>query len=87
MKILSLPLVLVPVFTGAFTEKSWLVSMLPAGGVGFNTNLLYQLVDFRFLHLGMHSFWAPKITMTFAIIWIPVFLTLTVYSYCKHQIR
>lgn len=84
---LSLLLALGPVFTGAFSEKSWFVSMLPAGGVGFNTNLLYQLVDFRFLHLGTHSFWAPHVTMTFAIIWIPVFLTLTVYSYCKHQIK
>lgn len=83
---ISLLATLAPLFVSAALGTNWISSILPAGGVGLTNNLLMQLVDFRFLHLGSYSFWTPQVTMLFTIIWIPVFLILAVVSYCKHQI-
>lgn len=82
----SLLLTIAPVFVGAAIGNSWIISLLPGGGAGLNSSLLMQLVDFRFLHLGTHSFWTPQVTMLFTIIWIPVFLFLAVRTYCKHRV-
>ena len=82
----SLIVTLAPLFIFAAFGNNWISSILPAGGIGLNNNLLMQLVDFRFLHLGTHSFWTPQVTMLFTIIWIPVFLILAVRSYCKHRV-
>ncbi|MEG1470124.1 MAG: hypothetical protein RSC31_05715 [Anaerovoracaceae bacterium] len=49
-------------------------------------NLLYQLTDFDYLHIGQISIWAPYMMMAAAIIEIPVFLFLAVHTYCKHQV-
>ena len=84
---ISLLAALAPLFISAAVGTNWVSSILPAGGIGLTNNLLMQLVDFRFLHLGSHSFWNPQVTMLFTIIWIPVFMTLAVWSYCKHQIK
>lgn len=83
---LSLLFALAPTFIFMGLGNNWLSVILPTGGVGMNNSLLNQLVDFRFLHLGSHSFWVPQVTMFFTIIWIPVFLTLAVQAYCKHQV-
>ena len=82
----SLIVTLAPLFIFAAFGNNWISSILPAGGIGLNNNLLMQLVDFRFLHLGSHSFWTPQVTMLFTIIWIPIFLIFAVRSYCKHQV-
>lgn len=83
---ISLLAVVAPLFISAAAGTNWVSSILPAGGVGLTNNLLMQLVDFRFLHLGSYSFWTPQVTMLFTIIWIPVFLILAVRSYCKHRV-
>lgn len=84
---ISLFSTLAPIFIFVAVGNNWGSCVLPAGGIGLNNNLLMQLVDFRFLHLGTHSFWTPQITMLFTVIWIPVFLILAVRSYCNHQIK
>lgn len=84
---ISLLSTLAPLFIFTAVGNNWISCILPAGGIGLNNNLLMQLVDFRFLHLGAYSFWTPQITILFTLIWIPVFLILAVRSYCKHQIR
>lgn len=84
---ISLLSTLAPIFIFVAAGNNWVSCILPAGGVGLNNNLLMQLVDFRFLRLGAHSFWTPQITMLFTVIWIPVFLTLAVRSYCRHRIK
>lgn len=83
---ISLLSTLAPIFIFVAAGNNWVSCILPAGGIGLNNNFLMQLVDFRFLHLGSHSFWTPQVTMLFTIIWIPVFLILAVRSYCKHRI-
>ena len=83
---ISLLSTLAPIFIFVAAGNNWVSCILPAGGVGLNNNLLMQLVDFRFLRLGAHSFWTPQITMLFTAIWLPVFLILAVRSYCKHRV-
>ena len=83
---LSLLFALAPTFIFMGLGNNWLSAILPTGGVGMNNSLLNQLVDFRFLHLGSHSFWTPQVTLLFTIIWIPVFLFLAIRSYSKHQV-
>lgn len=83
---ISLIATLVPLFAYFALGNNWLSSMLPAGGIGLNNNLLMQLVDFRFLHLGSYSFWTPQVTMLFTVVWIPVSLLLAVRSYSKHLV-
>ena len=83
---ISLLAVVAPLFISAAAGTNWVSSILPAGGVGLTNNLLMQLVDFRFLHLGSYSFWTPQVTMLFTIIWIPICLIFAVRSYCKHQV-
>ncbi len=84
---ISLLAAVAPLFISAAAGTNWVSSILPAGGIGLTNNLLMQLVDFRFLHLGSYSFWTPQVTMLFTIIWVPIFLILAVRSYCKHQIK
>lgn len=84
---ISLLATLAPIFIFVAAGNNWVSSILPAGGIGLNNNLLMQLMDFRFLHLGSQSFWVPQVTMLFTILWIPVFLVFAVHSYCKHNIK
>ncbi len=49
-------------------------------------SLLYQLTNFNYLHIGQMSFWTPYVTIAAAVIEIPVFLLLTVCTYCKHEV-
>jgi hypothetical protein len=82
----SLLVTLSPIFIFAAAGNNWISAILPAAGVGLNNNLLMQLMDFRFLHLGSLSFWAPQVIMISTIVWIPICLILAVRSYCKHQV-
>lgn len=82
----SLLVTLSPIFIFAAAGNNWISAILPAAGVGLNNNLLMQLMDFRFLHLGSLSFWAPQVIMISTIVWIPICLILAVCSYCKHQV-
>lgn len=83
---ISLMSALAPTFIFIGLGNNWFSAILPTGGVGLSNNLLMQLVDFRFLHFGTHSFWTPQVTMFFTIIWIPIFLILAVRAYRKHQV-
>lgn len=58
---------------------------LPGGGIGLQNSLLYELIDFNFLHFGNTSVWMPVAIMAMAVLEIPVFLGLTVYSYCRKK--
>ena len=59
----------------------------PLTGIGMQNNFLYQLVNFNYLHIGEMSFWTPYVILTSAVIEIPVFLLLTIKSYCNHQVK
>ena len=64
---------------------SWVRCLLPGGGIGLQNSLLYELIDFNFLHFGNTSVWMPIAIMVMAVLETPVFLGLTVYSYCRKK--
>ncbi|NBJ93759.1 ABC transporter permease [Parablautia muri] len=64
---------------------SWIYSILPAGGNGLQTSVLYAAIDFDFWNIGTISIWLPHVMLGAYIIEIPLFLFLTVYSYVKHE--
>ena len=64
---------------------NWVRCLLPGGGIGLQNSLLYELIDFNFLHFGNTSVWMPVAIMVMAVLEIPIFLGLTVYSYCRKK--
>lgn len=83
--LIAIVMCLLPMFTYP-SGANWLTFFLPSGGIGTQNSLLYQLTGFNFLHIGTASVWSPYIIMAAAIIEIPVFLSLAVRTYCKHQV-
>ena len=67
--------------------SNWILPLLPAGGVALQGSLLYRLLDFSFLNLGSLAIWLPHAMAAACIIEIPLFLSLTVRSYCRHRIK
>lgn len=83
--LIAIVMCLLPIFTYS-AGANWLTFILPSAGIGMQNSLLYQLIDFNFLHIGQVSIWSPYITMATAVIEIPVFLFLAIRTYCKHQV-
>lgn len=67
--------------------SNWILPLLPAGGVALQGSLLYRLLDFSFLNLGGLAIWLPHAMAAACIVEIPLFLGLTVRSYCRHRIK
>lgn len=84
--LISIVVLLMPMFAYAALGASWISSVLPTAGIGMQNNFLYQLVNFNYLHIGKMSFWTPYVILVSAAIEIPLFIVLSVRSYCKHQV-
>lgn len=63
-----------------------LMCLLPADGAGLMNSFYYQLNSTMFIHIGSFSTWAPYIMVGAEIIEIPLFLALSIHSYCKHEL-
>ena len=77
--LVSLVIVLLPIFAYTALGASWISCILPSAGIGLQNNFLYQ-------HIGGMSFWTPYVILISAVIEISIFLFLTVRTYCKHQV-
>lgn len=64
---------------------NWIRLILPAGGVGVGNGFDYELQNLTFLKFGSHFIWSPYVIIGAAAIAIPLFMTLTVLAYCKHE--
>lgn len=64
---------------------SWLRILLPSGGLGGSNAFLYALTDFEFLKIGPLSVWTPWLLLIVPALEIPLFLWLTVRSYCRRS--
>ena len=84
--LVSIIILFIPLFAYQIFDATWISSILPSAGIGLQNNLLYQLIDFNYLHIGNMSFWTPYVIIISAAIEIPVFLLLSVRSYCRHQV-
>ncbi|WP_368490563.1 ABC transporter permease subunit [Clostridium sp. BJN0013] len=65
---------------------NWIRMILPSGGTGLGNSFGCELVGLTFLKLGSFSLWAPYVVIGAAIISIPLFVALTILSYCKHEL-
>lgn len=83
--LIAIVMCLLPMFTYS-VGANWFSFILPSSGIGMQNSLLYQLTGFNFLYIGSISIWSPYVIMATAAIEIPVFLFLTVRTYCKHQV-
>ena len=63
----------------------WIYTVLSAGGVALQTSFLYSLVDFAFWNIGNIAIWTPYVMLGAYCVEIPLFLCLTVRSYCTHK--
>ena len=84
--LISIVILFAPMFSYWIFDANILSSILPSAGIGLQNNLLYQLIDFNYLHFGDISIWTPYIILVSAVVEIPVFLIVAVRSYCKHQV-
>lgn len=84
--LIAIIILFIPLFAYQVFDATWISSILPSAGIGLQNNLLYQLIDFNYLHIGNMSFWTPYVILISAAVEIPVFLILAVRSYCKHQV-
>ncbi len=64
---------------------SYLRVLLPSGGLGGSNALLYALADFEFLKVGPFSVWTPWLLLIVPALEIPLFLYLTVRTYCRRS--
>lgn len=83
---ISIVILFLPIFAYGALGNTWIGGILPSAGIGMKNNFLYQLCNFNFLHIGDMSFWTPYVILISAAVEIPLFLFLTVRSYCKHQV-
>ena len=84
--LISMVILLLPVFAYGVLGDTWIGGILPSAGIGMKNNFLYQLCDFHFLHIGGMSFWTPYVILISAVVEIPVFMFLAVRFYCRHQV-
>lgn len=65
---------------------SYIYSVLPAGGMGLQTSILYAAIDFDFWNIGNLSVWLPYVMLGAYAVEIPLFFILTVCSYSRHKV-
>lgn len=85
--ILAFGFCVLPIVIGIMTGSSFgnlLRSILPSAGAALNSSLLYEAVDFKFLHIFGKSIWIPHVMITAAAVEIPLFAGMAAYSYCRH---
>lgn len=65
----------------------WIYSILPASATSLQTAILYAAADFDFWNIGNIAIWLPHVMIGAAVIEIPLFAGLAVYSYVKYRIN
>ncbi|MDE7178285.1 MAG: ABC transporter permease subunit [Lachnospiraceae bacterium] len=65
----------------------WLYSILPASATSLQTAILYAAADFDFWNIGNIAIWLPHVMLGAAVIEIPLFAGLAVYSYVRYRIN
>ena len=86
--VLSIIMVFLPIFiyTGTGTVN-WLLALLPSAPVGLSNNMLYNLLDLRFLRIGGNVFWYPMVLVVIELIETLLFGIISRFAYIRHQVR
>lgn len=87
---LSIGIVLLPTIiniagSGSNIEN-WIRLCLPSGGVGFGTNMFYELISGNFLWAGKFVIWSPRMMLAVAIVELPLLSGFSIISYNKHKL-
>ena len=59
--LISIVVLLMPLFAYVAMGATWLSTILPSAGIGMQNNFLYQLADFNYLNIGGMIFWTPHV--------------------------
>lgn len=84
---IALTTCLLPIFAYTAMGTNWLSTILPSAGIGLQNNILYQLNDFNYLHIGSIGLWTPYVIIIASVVEIPVFLFLATRVYCSHEVK
>ena len=84
--LISIVVLLMPLFAYVAMGATWLSTILPSAGIGMQNNFLSQLADFNYLNIGGMSFWTPHVILISAGIELFLFTFLAIHSYCRHQV-
>lgn len=87
--IISIVFCILPLILSSISGSNimnWIRMILPSGGTGLGNSFGCELVGLTFLKLGSFSLWAPYVIIGAAIISIPLFVALTILSYCKREL-
>ena len=61
--LISIVVLLMPLFAYVAMGATWLSTILPSAGIGMQNNFLSQLADFNYLNIGGMSFWTPHVIL------------------------
>ena len=61
--LISIVVLLMPLFAYMAMGATWLSTILPSAGIGMQNNFLYQLANFNYLNIGGMSFWTPHVIL------------------------
>ena len=85
--VLSIIMVFLPTFIYMGTGGvNWLLPLLPSAQVGLNNNMLYSLLDLRFLSASDRVFWYPAVLVCFDIIETVIWGIISRFAYIRHQL-
>ncbi len=85
--VLSIVMVFLPTFIySGIGNVNWLLPLFPSAQVGLSNNMLYSLVDLRFLKLGNNVFWYPVVLVVFDIIEAVFWAFSSHFAYIRHQV-
>lgn len=85
--VISIIIVVLPTFVYmGIGCVNWLLAIMPSASVGLNNNMLYSLVDLRFLKIGGNVVWYPAVLVISDIIEIVAFGAFSRFAYIRHQV-
>lgn len=61
--------------------------VFPAGGIGLQNGFLYDLLEMHYLNIGELAIWTPFLIMAFAVVEIPLWIGLTIWTYQRHVLK
>ena len=86
--VVSIIIVFLPTFIYmGIGSVSWLLAILPSASLGISNNMLYSLIDLRFLKMGGTVLWYPVVLVISDIIETVVFGIVSHFAYIRHQVR
>lgn len=85
---IALLLGLLPMILYMISSAGWanlIRYLLPSGGIGLSNSFLFEILGMDFVHIGSAVIWSPYFIIGAEAVEIPLFLGLTVRTYCRRE--